>query len=195
MQPYVAISALLRYTGSMNNYRHIVKGVRERNAQSQMMFYDLFVRSVFRTAFTIVDNESEAEEIVQDTMLKVFDRIDLINDDAGDMERILRRIASNAAIDATRRRKRDVILTDEIPDCEDSDADEDEPDCSIEEIKEAIATLPDTYRNILSLRLFEEMSFAEIAELLAVNYSTVRVQYVRGIAKLKKCLIKKNSYV
>ena len=179
----------------MKNYRHIVKGVRERNAQSQMMFYDLFIHSVFRTAYAIVENESEAEEIAQDTMLKVFDRVNLINDKTVDMERILRRIASNAAIDLIRKRKDFIISDEDVPDFEDTDIENDRQDCSIEEIKEAIATLPDTYRNILSLRLFEEMSFAEMAELLAVNYSTVRVQYTRGIAKLQNCLIKKNSYV
>ena len=178
----------------MSNYHHIVKGVRECNAQSQMMFYDLFIRTVFRTAFTIVENESEAEEIAQDTMLKVFDRIDLLNDDAGNMERILRRIASNAAIDAIRRRKKIVFSIEELPDCEDSNTEDDAFDFSIEEIKEAIASLSDNYRNILSLRLFEKMSFAEVAELLAINNSTARVQYVRGITKLKNCLIKKNSY-
>ena len=190
----VANSVFLRYNDSMNNYRQIVKGVSERNAQSQMMFYDLFIRTVFRTAYTIVENESEAEEIAQDTMLKVFDRVDLLNDDAGNMERILRRITSNAAIDAIRRRKKIVFSIEELPDCEDSNTEDAEVDFSVEEIKEAIATLSDSYRNILLLRLFEKMSFAEMAQLLAINHSTIRVQYVRGIAKLKNCLIKKNSY-
>jgi RNA polymerase sigma-70 factor (ECF subfamily) len=179
----------------MSNYEHIVIGVREHNAQSQMMFYDMFIRSVFRTAYAIVENESEAEEIAQDTMLKVFDRIDLLNDDAGAMERVMRRIASNAAIDVTRRRKDFIFSSENLPDFEDAGNEDDRFDFSIEEIKEAIATLSVSHRNILSLRLFEDMSFAEVAELLDVNYSTVRVQYTRGIAKLRNCLIKKKNYV
>ena len=185
---------MLRYTVRMSNYLHIVKGVRERHAHSQLMFYDLFIRSVFRTAYAIVGNENEAEEIAQDTMLKVFDRIELLHDEVGDMERILRRIASNAAIDVMRRRKDFIFSCEDIPDCEDTAIEDDGFHFSIEEISEAIATLSDCLRNVLALRLFEEMSFAEVAELLEVNYSTVRVQYTRGIAKLKNYLIKRRSH-
>jgi RNA polymerase sigma-70 factor (ECF subfamily) len=179
----------------MSNYGNIVKGVRERNAQSQLMFYDLFIHSVYRAAFSIAGNECEAEEIAQDTMLKVFDKIDLLNDDAGIMERVLRRIASNAAIDRLRRRKEFVFSTEEIPDSEDLDDESDDYDFSVEEIKEAITSLSDVYRSVLVLRLFADMSFAEVAEMLKVNYSTVRVQYTRGIARLKDLLIKKRNYV
>ena len=173
----------------------IVKGVRERNAQSQMMFYDLFIRSVYRSAYSIVGNESEAEEIAQDTMLKVFSKADLLKDDIEIMERMLRRITSNAAIDRMRRRKDFIFPAVEIPDFEDSDTDDDQYDFSLEEIKEAITALSDSYRSVLWLRLFEDMSFAEVAKLLKINYSTARVQYTRGISKVKDFLIKKRSYV
>ena len=191
----VANPTLLRYKYRMGNYTIIIKGVRERNTQSQMLFYDCFIRSVYKTAYSIVRNESEAEEIAQDTMLKVFDRVDLIHDDSEAMERMLRRMASNAAIDRVRRRKDFIFSTDEIPDFEDSDTENDDYDFSLEEIKEAVTALSDTYRSVLLLRLFENRNFAEMAELLKINYSTVRVQYTRGISKVKDFLIKKRSYV
>jgi len=127
--------------------------------------------------------------------LKVFDKTDLLHDNAGDMERILRRIATNAAIDVMRRRKDFIFAVEEIPDLEDSETADDSPYFSLEEIMDAVTNLSDVYRNILTLRLFEDMSFNEIAELLDANYSTVRVQYIRGITKLKEILIKKYNYV
>jgi RNA polymerase sigma-70 factor (ECF subfamily) len=178
----------------MSSYGDIVKGVRERDMQSQMMFYDLFIRSVYRSACSIVGNEHEAEEIAQDTMLKVLDRTHLLQDDAGAMERTMRRMAVNAAIDVTRRRKNFILSNEEVPDSEDPE-EEDGYDFSIEEIKEGIALLPDAYRSILSLRLFEEASFAEVSDLLDINCSTARVQYTRGIARLRSILIKKKNYV
>lgn len=178
----------------MSNYCNILKGVRECDAQSQMMFYDLFIRSVYRSAYTITNNQCEAEEIAQDTMLKVFNKIELLNDDVGAMERIMRRIATNAAIDVIRKRKDFVTSSENLPDSEDTEGEYDELDFSIEEIKEGVTTLSDSYRSILSLRLFENMSFAEVADMLNVNSSTARVQYTRGIAKLKSFLIKKRSY-
>jgi len=162
------------------------------------MFYDLFIRPVYLSAYSVTESESEAEEIAQDTMLKVFDRTDLLNNDAKAMERIMRRIASNAAIDLLRKRKDFMVSVEEFPDTEDgenSEVDFLEYDFSIEDIKEGIEALSVTYRSILLLRLFEEMSFAEIADMLKVNNSTVRVQYTRGIVKLKNVLIKKKDYV
>ena len=176
----------------MSNYDNIIKGVRECDSQSQMMFYDLFIISIYRSAYSITENEFESEEIAQDTMLKVFSRTDLLNNDAKVMGSILRRIALNAAIDIVRRRKDFVFSAENLPDTEDV-ADE-EYDYSIEEIREGVAVLSDCYRSVLYLRLFEKMSFAEVADTLKVNCSTVRVQYTRGIAKLKELLIKKKSY-
>ena len=178
----------------MENYCDIIKGVGECDSHSQMMFYDMFFHSVYRSAYVIIGNENEAEEIAQDTMLKVFVKTDLLKDDIADMERLMRRIATNAAIDLMRRRKDFVILVEEFTDTEEPDNDH-ELDFSMEDIKEGIEALPVIYRSILLLRLFEEMSFSEIADMLKVNNSTARVQYTRGIVKLKNILFKKKSYV
>ena len=180
----------------MSNFENIIKGVCECDSKSQMMFYDQFFRLVYRSAYAITENENESEEIVQDTMLKVFNRTGLLNDNAAAMERILRRIASNAAIDVVRRRKKITFSDENIPDPEDEDIEMDNPeyDFSIEEVKEGITALSDGYRNLITLRLFEDMSFAEIADILKMNCSTARVQYTRGITKLKIILIKKKNY-
>ena len=179
----------------MSNYNSIIIGVRECDSRSQMMFYDLFIRPVYLSAYSITENESEAEEIAQDTMLKVFSRTDLLNDDVAAMTRILRRIASNAAIDMIRRRKDFIFSSENIPDAEDNETEDAGYDFSIEEIRNGIAVLPHGYRSLITLRLFEDMGFAEIADMLKLNCSTARVQYTRGIVKLKELLIKKKSYV
>jgi RNA polymerase sigma-70 factor (ECF subfamily) len=178
----------------MSNYANIVKGVRERDMQSQMRFYDIFIRAVYRSAYSVVANGHEAEEIAQDTMLKVLDQTNLLHNDAGAMERIMKRMAKNAAIDLMRRRKNLILSSAQIPDPEDCPEGSDEGyDFSIEEIKAEIALLPAVYRRILSLRLFEKASFAEVADLLHINCSTARVQYTRGIAKLRSVLLKKKE--
>ena len=63
-----------------------------------------------------------------------------------------------------------------------------EPELSVEAIKRALDSLPDGYRIVLSMRLFEESEFEEIAEALQIKESTVRSQYVRGRDRLAKML-------
>ena len=175
----------------MNSYSNIIKGVRKNEMKAQMEFYDLFFRPVFQSAFSVIGNHNEAEEIMHDTLLKVFSNNSLLHEEPEAMTRILKRIAVNHAIDTLRKRKDFIISMDEEEDTldmEDEEEDNDEYDLSISDIKNGISKLSLAYRNIIALRLFEEMSFAEIAGQLNINASTVRVQYSRGILKLRTLL-------
>lgn len=157
--------------------------------KSQMAFYDLFVRPVYQSALSVVGNSDEAEEIMQDTMMKAFSKTDLLRDDIVETTRILRRIAVNQAIDIIRKRK-DFILSLEVETGNAIEEEEETEDVEfdLEAIKEGINRLSSVYRSVIGLRLFEEMSFAEIAIRLNINASTVRVQYTRGIVHLRNYL-------
>jgi RNA polymerase sigma-70 factor (ECF subfamily) len=180
----------------MNNYNDIIKGVRKNEMKAQMAFYDLFFRPVFQSAYSIIGNHNEAEEIVHDTLLKVFTKTELLHEEPKAMTRLLKRMAINHAIDMLRKRK-DFIhsMEEEEPiDMEDEiEEGNDGYDLSIVDIKNGISKLSMAYRSIITLRLFEEMGFAEISEQLKINASTVRVQYSRGILKLRT-LLKQQIY-
>ena len=200
MNPCVAKQEFLRYTDKkarkeMNHYADMVNGVRKRKRASQMKFYDLFIRQVFQSAYAVTGNPGEAEEIAQDTMLKVFSDTRLIDDDVPGMIRLLRRMAVNRAIDTVRRRKNFILSLEDEPwdGCEDDGEAEEAETWDTDNVRDGIDRLPPVYRSVLALRLFEEMNFADIAVQLNVNASTVRVQYTRGIARLRKCLIQKKE--
>jgi RNA polymerase sigma-70 factor (ECF subfamily) len=159
-----------------------------------MAFYDMYAETVYRSAFAVIAHGDEAEEIMQDCILKVLTRTALLHEDAGAMKRILCRMAVNRAIDTLRRRKDFIVpmAAGEETDCED-DAAETETALSVDDIRDGINRLPDIYRSIVSLRLFEEMDFGKIAGQLKINPSTVRVQYTRGITKLRTYLREKQN--
>jgi RNA polymerase sigma-70 factor (ECF subfamily) len=176
----------------MNQYSNIIEGVRRNNTHSQLAFYDLFYQPVYQSAYAIVGNSDEAEEIMQDTLMKVLSKTHLLHEDANAMRRILKRIASNHAIDIVRKRKDFLASMEDEYWVDYNDEDEGEgDDLSLEEIKKGIEQLAVGFRSIISLRLLEEMSFAEVATQLKMNPSTVRVQYTRGIAKLRVYLKQK----
>ncbi|MDR1746897.1 MAG: sigma-70 family RNA polymerase sigma factor [Tannerella sp.] len=177
----------------MTDYKAIILEVRRGDRRAQMVFYDLFAQTVFNSALAVVGNREEAEEIMQECILKALTKTALLNDDAVSMRRILNRMAVNLSIDALRKRKGFIISCEsyEAIDCEDETEDA-KYDFSVEDIRKAVDDLPDTYRSILALRLFAELSFDEIARQLGAKPATVRVQYMRGINKLRKELIIKN---
>ena len=176
----------------MKSYNHIIKGVRKNDRRSQLAFYDLFYHPVFQSAYSILSNHEEAEEIMHDTFLKVFLNVDLLLDDFNAMNRLLKRIATNHAIDVIRKRKDFIVFTDEDDWIDVADEDDiEEYDVTVSDIKDGIEQLSPAYRSIISLRLLNEMSFSEIAGQLAINASTARVQYSRGILKLRNFLKQK----
>ncbi|MDR2231639.1 MAG: RNA polymerase sigma factor [Tannerella sp.] len=180
----------------MLQYIHIIKGVRRNDKKAQMAFYDLFYKPVFQSAYGIVGNHDDAEEIMHDTLLKAFSKHDLLHEDIAVMTRLLKRIAVNQAIDVLRKRKDFIFpIEDEYESdlIDEDDENDGEYELTIADIKNGIDCLSPVYRSILSLRLFEEMSFGDIATTLKINASTARVQYQRGILKLRT-LLKQQLY-
>jgi RNA polymerase sigma-70 factor (ECF subfamily) len=173
----------------MNSYKEILKGLRKNDYRLQMQFYDMFAESTYQSAFAILRNGSDAEEIMQDTMLKALTKTSLVNDDESIMRKTLKRIAVNAAIDVLRKRKSHFCFDDigDIDDCMD-DRDTDENILTIENIKQSIDMLALGYRTILILRLFENMHFDEIAEQLKISQPSARSQYSRALIKLRNHL-------
>jgi RNA polymerase sigma-70 factor (ECF subfamily) len=62
--------------------------------------------------------------------------------------------------------------------------DEREIQLKVAEVKKALAELPDGYRTVLTLYLFEGYDHEEIAQILEVKESTARTQYIRAKQKL-----------
>ena len=62
--------------------------------------------------------------------------------------------------------------------------DEKDIQLKVEDIKKAVRLLPNGYRTVLSLYLFEGYDQEEIAEILGVTHATVRTQYMRAKQKL-----------
>lgn len=163
----------------------IVSGCIARNRVSQMELYDLYSQDVFLTAYRIVQLRDEAEDIVQNSFLKIFDRIEVYETSPKSTLYALKRIAINASIDFLRTRRLKFIddITN-IPDvCEDN-IDYEDVEMKVVLIKSAISELPTGSRVIVTLRIIEEYSFEEIATQLHLKSSTVRTQYVRAKKKI-----------
>jgi RNA polymerase sigma-70 factor (ECF subfamily) len=147
--------------------------------------YQLHYLRIYNTCLRIIGNSWDAEEAMHDVFLKLFDNIDhLQNEEA--FYSWSQSIAIRTAIDRIRKKKPvfepvdNLLIADEEP--------EEEIELSVESIKRELNNLPDGYRIVLSMRLFEECEFEEIAQALNIKESTVRSQYIRGRDKLAKIL-------
>ena len=164
----------------------IIAQCRKLQPQAQMAFYKMFYEQVFQRSYALLKDAEHAEEIMQDTMLKILQNIGSFKGDKKAMQKLLNKIAVNQSIDAIRRRKNITFvenetfpeITEEVDDFEDNEK-------TIETVLQHLDTLSDGYRMVIALRIFEELPFDEIGKKLNISASTARSQYVRGIKKLK----------
>lgn len=170
-----------------NLHQDLLDGCKEGDQKAQFQIYKLYYKAMYNTSLRIVNDTMEAEDIMQESFLSAFEKIDTYSG-AVSFGAWLKKIVVNRSLDALNKRKgifEDIdthtALRDESDDYLSSS---EEVDVRVEEVKEAIERLPDGYRIILSLYLLEGYDHDEIAEILSINSSTSRSQLSRAKQKL-----------
>jgi len=152
---------------------------------------------VYRYLFRYVYNEEDAQELAQDTFVKVWKKIKHF-DINKNFNTWLLTIARNTAIDFLRKKK-EIVFSDLIHD-DDLEQDEfensvvdDEPLPSeiyekqeaVEALEKTLKELPLKYREILILHYREGFSLSEVAVMLKMPLNTVKTRKLRGIKLLR----------
>jgi RNA polymerase sigma-70 factor (ECF subfamily) len=145
---------------------------------------------MYNTCLRIVNDSLEAEDIMQESFLKAFDKINFYKGEVS-FGAWLKRIVINHSLDELRKRKLETSsIEDSVYEIKDEEkkGEDEEVDVKVEEIKKAIQLLPDGYRIVLSLYLIEGYDHDEISEILNISSSTSRSQFARAKKKLIECL-------
>ncbi len=155
--------------------------------------YNLYAKAMFNVSFRILNNTFEAEEVLQDSFLKAFEKIGAY-DPVYSFGAWLKKIVINGSLDVLKKRKPNLVRLDDMSftqEEEETDTEE-KTELDVEIIKSCVAQLPDGYRTVLSLFLFEDQSHKDIAELLGISEGTSKSQYNRARKKLIE-LVQKNN--
>ena len=161
--------------------------------EAQFELYGLYYKAMFTTANRIVKDSMIAEELMQDGFMAAFLKMDKWHQKSS-FGAWLKRIVINECLDYLAKRKLDTVSMEEMQIADKEDEVVEEPEYNIEEVKQAMSSLPNGYRTILSLYLFEGYDHEEIGEIMEISSSTSRSQYLRAKKKLIE-LIKNKSYV
>ena len=138
--------------------------------------------SLYRFAYIRTGSQADAEDIVQDVLLRLFhsdcnlDRID-------DVERYLWRAIANRCCDrrnATLPTERAAALADDSGDQELRE--------EYERIAGLLATLPEEQAEVIRLKTSDSLTFARIAEITGTTEATVKSRFRYGIGKLRKLI-------
>lgn len=150
--------------------------------------YDIMSQRLYNISLRIVGSSADAEEIMHDTLLQYWKsgrKHEII-----DIGKWLSSICIRKSIDRLRERYRwkELLENYEDPILDEPDAEDLEYD--IQTVRKALYSLPDHYRAIVSLHLFEGYDYQEIAQITGANENTIRSLYMRGKQKLAAAMKK-----
>ncbi|RZL52636.1 MAG: RNA polymerase sigma factor [Pedobacter sp.] len=178
------------------NEQELVKQCVAGEEKGYAMLYNKYAKRIYYAVFRVMGNTAESEDIVQEAFCTAFEQISKLKNQ-NNFEGWVKRIALNQAISALRKRKMVFADDSQLEAVADEEVDISEEllfQCQIDDIKKAIADLPDGYRTIVSLHLFEDIGQEEIGKMLGINHATVRSQYHRAKKKIFTALKDKAYY-
>lgn len=152
--------------------------------------YDEHAQALFAFLLNFTRDENDTRDVLQEIFIKVARQPDLAGG-ARDERAFLIRLAHNAAIDSMRRRaareRRHEQASADLISCFAPSADPDEAQFQ-QELSAALGELPAEQRAVVHLKLWEGLTFAEIAASLDVSPNTAASRYRYGIDKLRERL-------
>ena len=142
---------------------------------------------LYNISLRILGNESDAEEIMHATLLKYHTYIN--KEKIDDLSKWLTSVCVRKSIDKLRERHRyKAFLARYAESTEDIHEEEIPENITVDRIRKALRSLPDHYRLIVGLHLFEGYDYQEISQITGQNESTIRSLYLRGKNKLAETL-------
>ena len=165
----------------------LVNDCRNGNRKAQFEIYKLYANAMYNVALRIVNDEAEAEDVLQEAFLDAFSRIADFRQETT-FGLWLKQIVINRSINYLRKRKAEFVSIDDVEVADEPSSDEEEVHLKVEMIKAAMNELPDGYRVVLTLYLFEGYDHEEIAHILKITENTSRSQYMRAKKKLNSLL-------
>ncbi len=178
----------------------LVEQARKGDTSAFSELVNQYERKIFRLAQNITHNREDAEDVLQDTFLKAYERLDQFHGDSKFYTWIVR-IAVNEALMKLRKRKTDktVSMDETIDTGEDTVAREiaawdenPEQRYSREELHEildtAVQSLSPGFRTVFVLRDMEELSTEETAEALDLTIPAVKSRLLRARLQLREKL-------
>ena len=152
--------------------------------------YDEHARALFAFLLNLTRSEADARDVLQELFLKLIARPERLGG-VREARAFLIRLAHHLAIDAHRRRSTHAALVERAAAepvalfAADSDPDQ---DAFRTALAAALADIPEEQRAVVHLKLWEQMTFAEIAAALDIPANTAASRYRYGLDKLQALL-------
>jgi RNA polymerase sigma factor (sigma-70 family) len=175
--------------GDRPDERMLVEASLSGHRSAQAKLYDRYSAAMYSICLRMMSQPEEAEDVLQESFVDVFSHLQSYRYEST-LGAWIKRIVVNRCINKLKsRRIQWVEWKNQEPEPEpDHHYDFDDEDLRVVKIKKAVSLLPDGYRTVLSLYLFEGYDHQEIGEILNISEETSKSQYSRARVKLKELI-------
>ncbi|MCG2711798.1 MAG: sigma-70 family RNA polymerase sigma factor [Candidatus Omnitrophica bacterium] len=176
--------------------KDIILKAQEGDMFAFRVLVDVHKEQAVRIAYAITGNLADAQDVAQEAFIRIYKNINSFRFDSR-FSTWLYRIVVNLGHDLLRKRKRLKVVFDNDNDArqvqikDEKGADPGKKLLSVElkaKIEAALTSLPEKQRIVFSLKYKKDMKIREIAQLMGVSVSTVKMHLFRAIDKMQKKL-------
>ncbi len=169
----------------------VVEQCKQNNRKAQVKLYKQYCDGMYCVAMRFVKNADDAEDVLQESFIKAFQKIDQFKGEVT-FGAWLKRIVVNKSIDFLKKKQEKLVTLDEtyMHVVEDDNWNV-APEISMDQVRSAIEKLPENYKYVVLMFLLEGYDHTEISEVLNITHTTCRTRLLRGKAYLKEILKEK----
>ncbi|WP_243122260.1 RNA polymerase sigma factor [Clostridium thermarum] len=176
----------------------LIKAAQNKDRDAFRSLFAMYKQKVYGTAYLILKDYQHSEDIVQETFLQVYLKLEKLKDPQY-FERWLYKITVNLCLDAVRKLKKHPLSSlDEYielkPDFSLTDAKTPEAVAEYKEIQKKILSciysLPSQYAAVLVLFYYNNFTIKEISDIINCSEATVKTRLFRARKNLEKVLSK-----
>jgi RNA polymerase sigma factor (sigma-70 family) len=181
-----------RFIEFMLGEQELIDGCRKGDRSFQRVLYDRFSRKMMAVCLRYSKSTAEAEDILQEAFVKVFQGIKDFRQESK-LETWITRIMVNTALNAQRKK----LYLFPMVDVEETNLTEEEVSISgihVKDLLDMIQSLPQGCQVVFNMFAIEGYSHKEIAEQLGISEGTSKSQYARARTLLQAKLSKETSY-
>ena len=152
--------------------------MKTESQRAMSQFYQMYVEELSSVCYRYVPYEEDAKDVLQNSFVKIFTSLPTIEYRSEEALRgWMKRVVANEALTFLRKRKKLLFVESHGEETLMDDGEPQTESLSSEELHQLISELPDGYRTVVNLYVFEGYSHKQIAELLGITESTSGSQF------------------
>lgn len=174
--------------------RKLVSACIRNDAKSQRILYERYYRKMYVVALRYSKTTFEAEDILQEAFIKIFQNIQNFNFDSS-LDYWIKRIVVNTALKQNRKILEKMHMEDVAEIHDEPITDAVFATYNFQDLLKMIQKLSTGYQVIFNLYAIEGYKHSEIAEMLGISEGTSKSQYARAKAQIQKMLEKEEEKI